>query len=167
MRKYHILYFLDFLMILSFVYLVLQLKFGGRADTESQLVYFKYVVPKTTVSNNSYGNAFEAPRILKTISHKKLITVVLNDHPSEIIKRLDFIRLEARRLKYTNDTNTVIKVFIPDSSKYGTFLSLLQMVNEDGHKRYFEYQNFFYIFGEAPETSKRIESLDDVKPIYL
>ena len=79
-------------------------------------------------------------------------------------KRLDFIRTEGRRFKYTNDTNVIIKVFIPDSSKYGIFLNLLYIMNEDQHKRYFEYQNWFYIFGEAPfkeiKTEKEIPAIE-------
>jgi hypothetical protein len=37
-------------------------------------------------------------------------------------------------------------------------------MNEDQHKRYFEYQNWFYIFGEAPfkeiKTEKEIPAIE-------
>jgi hypothetical protein len=102
--------------------------------------------------------------MLKVISDKKSISVDLTTDSTENQKRLDFIQFEARRLKYTKDRNEVIKVFIPDSSKYGTFLKLLYIMNEDQQKHYFEYQNWFYIFGEitfkTPEDKIKVRSIE-------
>ena len=155
---------IDFLLLGILIYLGPNLKFKQSSDTANFFV-FKYFVPRLNVSNDHYGYLFEAPRILESIKHKKFISVALTAEKNEDEKRLNFVQLEARRLKYTNDTNSVIKVFIPDSCKYGTFLELLYMMNEDQHKRYFEYQNWFYIFGEPPD--KQSNKSQEVSHIQL
>jgi hypothetical protein len=157
MRVNSIRLVIDFLLLGMLIYLGPNLKVKQSSNTANLFVYFKYFVPRSNVSNDHYGYLFEAPRILKSIKHKKFISVALTAEENEDEKRLNFVQLEARRLKYTNDTNSVIKVFIPDSCKYGTFLELLYMMNEDQHKRYFEYQNWFYIFGE-PAVSQSMKS---------
>jgi hypothetical protein len=165
MRIHAVYFFVDLLILGLLVYLGYKLKFSQSSNTENEFVYFKYHVPKSTVSNDPYGYLFEARRILKSIRHKKFISVALTADLIEDGKRLSFIRSEARRLKYTNDTNMIVKVFIPDSCKYGTFLSLLYIMNEDQHKRYFEYQNWFYIFGEAP--FKEVKAVKEIPAIEL
>jgi hypothetical protein len=164
MRVHCIHFFVDLLLLGLLAYLGCKLKFNQSSNTANEFVYFKYYVPKSTVSNDPYGYLFEAPRILKSIRHKKFISVALTTDLIEDEKRLGFICSEARHLKYTNDTNVIIKVFIPDSSKYGTFLNLLYIMNEDQHQRYFEYQNWFYIFGETPfkeiKTEKEIPAIE-------
>ena len=165
MRVRFVFYFVDSLLLVLLVYVCFKLKFKPPTVIDRELTYFKYIVPKDADPNNPSEYRFEAPTILKTISKKKFISVDLTTDSIENQKRLDFIRFEARRLKYTNDTNQIIKVFIPYSSKYGTFLSLLYIMNEDQHKRYFEYQNWFYIFGEAP--FKEIEKTQETHYMIL
>jgi hypothetical protein len=165
MRIHAVHFFVDLLFLGLLIDLGCKLKLNQSSSTENEFVYFKYYVPKSIVSNDPYGYFFEAPRILKSIRHKKFISVALTADQIEDEKRLSFIRSEARRLNYTNDTNVIIKVFIPDSSKYGTFLNLLYIMNEDQHKRYFEYQNRFYIFGEAP--FKEVKTVKEIPTIEL
>lgn len=159
-------YFIVYFFLLALLaYVCLELKFRHSEVSDKELVSFKYYVPKDADPNNPHAYRFEAPTILNSIAKKKFISINLTTDPIENQKRLDFIRLEARRLKYTNNTTEIIKVFIPDSSKYGTFLSLLHIMNEDQHKRYFEYKNRFYIFGEAP--FKEIEKTQEVHYMAL
>jgi hypothetical protein len=165
MRYYFSFYFIDLLLIALFVYLCVELKFKHSADVVKEFTYFNYTVPKNADPNIDHVNRFEVPTILKAISKKKFISVELTTDSTENQKRLDFIQFEARRLKYTKDTNQVIKVFIPDSTRYGTFLNLLYIMNEDQHKRYFEYQNWFYIFGEA--SFEQIKTVKEIPAIEL
>jgi hypothetical protein len=165
MKYYFTQYFIDLLFIALLVYLFFELKFRCSVDVAKEFAYFNYVVPKNVDLNNDHIYNFEVPTILKTISKKNFISVDLTTDPMENRKRFDFIQFEARRLKYTNDTNQVIKVFIPDSSKYSTFLRLLYIMNEDQHKRYFEYQNWFYIFAEDP--FKKVKTVSEIPAIEL
>lgn len=158
---YFVIYF--FVLVLL-AYVCFGLKFKHSEISDKEIICFKYYVPKDADPYNPHDYRFEVPTILNSISKKKFMSVNLTTDPIENQKRLDFIQFEARKLKYTNDTTQIIKVFIPDSSKYGTFLSLLYIMNEDQHKRYFEYKNWFYIFGEAPEKK---DSVKEITPIYM
>lgn len=157
-------YLIDFAAIALLGYCVFQIKVTSSIDTDNPIFYVKYYAPKDGKHRDPHIYAFEPTSILKANKDKRFISVILTTDFEENQKKLDFIRFEARRLKYTNDTSQVLKVFIPDSSKYGTFLSLLLMMNEDKHKRYFEYQNWFYIFGEVLEKK---DSVKEVAPIYM
>ena len=88
--------------------------------------------------------------VMEEISRKKIILVELKGNFEEDKKRFEFIRQEARRLKYTYDTTSVLHVHFPKESTYGQFVYLNDMMQEDKHKRYLVTDNEFYIFGENP-----------------
>jgi hypothetical protein len=58
--------------------------------------------------------------------------------------------MEGRRIKYTHDTTSVIKVHINEENTYGQFVELVNMMLKDVQKRYFLYRDDFYILGEPP-----------------
>jgi hypothetical protein len=157
-------YIIDILVLGLLLDLGLNWTFNQSSNSQDNVTYFKYFVPKSSVSKDPNGY-FDIRRILKSIEKKKFISVALTNEDDEDQKRFSFIRFEARTLKYTNDTNTIVKVFIPDNCKYRAFLTLLYIVNEDQHKRYFEYQNWFYIFGEEP--TKAGQTGREIYPIEL
>lgn len=166
MRICDVFYFVDLFIVVLLVYLCFKMKSNHGTVIDNKLTYFGYVVPKDADPNNPSLYRFEVPTILNTISNKKFISVALTTEPIENQKKLDLIRFEARRMKYTKDTNQVIRVFIPDSSKYGTFLRLLYIMNEDQQKYYFEYRNWFYILGEI-SFKRPEEKIKEVTPIAL
>ena len=93
---------------------------------------------------------YSTQALLEEVSHKKIIFVKLKGDPDEDRKRFEFIRQEARRLEYTNDTASVIHVRFPKESTYGQFVYLTDMMQEEKHKRYGITGDDFYIFGENP-----------------
>ena len=64
---------------------------------------------------------------------------------------MEMIRYEALKLKYTEDTSKVILINLTDSIRYGDFVSIIDMCEADGHKRYAYWDNKFVIFGELPK----------------
>lgn len=75
----------------------------------------------------------------------------LDEDNSTNQKRLNFIQYEARKLKYTKDSNSVIDIHIENTASYGEILNLLNICAEDNHKRWVLLKNRFIIFGEYPD----------------
>jgi hypothetical protein len=94
---------------------------------------------------------FSKCQLEKAISKKKKIHFTINEDGEENKIKMSLIRYEALKLKYTLDTSTVILLTLSDSISYGEFVSLVDMCEADGHKRYASWDNKFVIFGEWPE----------------
>lgn len=79
-------------------------------------------------------------------------------------KKLNFIRYEARKIKYTKDTTSVINIAITNEVTYSEILQIIDMCYEDDHKMFTLLKKRFIIFGEYPpilkDTIKRIPALD-------
>ena len=76
---------------------------------------------------------------------------------------MEMIRYEALKLKYTEDTSKVILINLTDSIKYRDFVSIVDMCDADGHKRYAYWDNKFVIFEELPK--RKIEQTDTI-PLF-
>lgn len=92
--------------------------------------------------------------IEKEIKRKKQIKFTLDNNENDNKRKMEMIRYESLKLKYTTDTSTVVLVDLTDSITYGNFMSIVDMCVEDGHKRYASWDNKFVIFGEWPEKKK-------------
>jgi|SRR5688572_9748013 len=98
----------------------------------------------------------------KYVNKKKKIKFEFDENKTENYKKLEIIRYEALKLKYTLDTSTVILLTLSDSISYGEFISIIDMCEADGHKRYACWDNKFVIFGEWP---KRKSTETDTIPL--
>lgn len=108
--------------------------------------------PDDEPSRNPEVKSFSGPDMLNEWKRtkKEFITVNLTGYFPEDKKRMDFIRMEARRLKYTCDTTHILKVHFSDENTYGQFIQLVSIMQQDIHKRYAFYEDDFYILGEPP-----------------
>ena len=104
-------------------------------------------------AQGNYGILLLKCKLEKDITKRRQIRFTLNE--IEIEKKLKIIRHEALKLKYTEDTSTVIVINLNDSISYGDFVSLVDLCEADGHKRYASWDNKFVIFGEWPKVKKQ------------
>ena len=74
---------------------------------------------------------------------KKFVGIYLTGDEVEDKKRFEVVQYEARKIRYTCDTNTIIKVHFNSNNKYGQFVGLVNMLREDQHKRNMYYQMIF------------------------
>lgn len=119
-----------------------------------------FAVPK----DKSGHFMFSSQYILSLVKSKKQIQVELDGDKDTNQKKLNFIQYEARRIKYTKDTASVINITITNGVTYSEILQLIDICYEDGHKTFTLLENKFIIFGEYPpvlkDTIKRIATLD-------
>lgn len=122
--------------------------------------------PSDEHSDDGFLKQFSGPDLVEELkrSKKEFINIDLTGQKKEDQKRLDFIRMEARRLKYTYDTMHILKVHFTSENTYGQFIQLVSMMQKDLHKRYMFYQDDFYILCEAPPEP--IDSSLIIKPLY-
>ena len=99
------------------------------------------------ISNSKYY-------LIDQIKAMKKINVTFDSDKETNKKKIDFVRYEALRLKYTNDTSTVILLTLTDSVNYGEFVSLLNICLMDNHKRFGGWDDKFIILGEYPLGKK-------------
>jgi len=99
--------------------------------------------------------AFSGPGALNEWrkERKKFITIYLTGDVEEDKKRFEVVQYEARKLKYTCDTNAIIKVHFNSNNTYGQFFGLITVMLEDHHKRYMCYQDDFYILADDCDDS--------------
>ena len=108
---------------------------------------------------------FSSLYVLNLIKNKKQIQAELDDDKLTNQKKLSFIQYEARKLKYSKDTNSVINISLTNEVSYSEVLQLFNICFEDGHKRFALLKNRFIIFGEYPSTKR--DTTNIIKPIYL
>lgn len=84
--------------------------------------------------------------ILRSINNKKKIKFELDDDPETNQKKMEMIRHEARKLKYTEDTTAVIWVSLSQYINYGNFIELLNLCYADDHRRFVLIRNVFIIY---------------------
>jgi hypothetical protein len=102
---------------------------------------------------------FSSCQLEKDIIKRKKIRFTLNENSEENKRKIEVIRYEALKLKYTQDTASVILITLSDSISYGEFISLRDICEYDKHKRYASWNNKFVIFGEWPEKKKEFRSI--------
>lgn len=143
-------------------------RFYKNNSPVQQKVLTSYIVSDCTGNNNSveahgkYGVRLLKCALEKGIIKRKQIRFTLNG--TETDKKLKVIRYEALKLKYTEDTSTVIIINLKDNISYGNFVSLVDMCHADEHKRYASWDNKFVIFGEWPK--REVQQIDTVTPLY-
>ena len=120
-------------------------------------------VPKDR--NKDYEiNHFTIGYLEKEIRYKKKISVTINENHEENRKKLDIIRTEALKLKYFEDTSTVVLIKLSDSITYGEFISIVDMCESDSHKRYGCWNNQYVIWGQWPAI--KIKENNIITPLY-
>ena len=92
-------------------------------------------------------------QIEKNISKKKQIEIILDENEADNRKKFDLIKYETRKLKYTHDTSTVLRISFTEKMNYGEFVRLIRLCSTDGHKRFALLNKSFVIWGEWPATS--------------
>jgi hypothetical protein len=115
----------------------------------------EYCLPLFVLADGNKYNWFRWPLkhdIEKNIHKKKKIKFELDENKMENYKKLEIIRYEALKLKHTLDTSTVILLTLSDSISYGELISIIDMCEANGLKRYAYWDNKFVIFGEWPKT---------------
>jgi hypothetical protein len=121
-------------------------------------------VPSDKKPDSPYESPFSSFSIQKYIQKKKQIRLTLDDDKKTNQKKLEFIQFEARRLKYTMDTTTVINVNLSNEITYGEFIQLLEICYSDQHKIFVPLKNSFIIFGESP--LKKIKRKNDFVTLF-
>lgn len=93
---------------------------------------------------------FSGQHFIKSIHNKNIISFYLDEDHELNKKKLIVIQSDALRLKFTCDTSSIIAVHLSDEIYYGEFIHLLNVMEQDGHKRYAEWDGTFYILAEEP-----------------
>lgn len=118
----------------------------------------KLFLPDDKSYKDSLIRGFSAPDFLADWKNQKknFIRVDLTGEAEEDKKRFDFIRSEARRLKYTFDTLNILKIHFTNENTYDEFVRLVNIMTLDRIRRYMFYKDDFYILGEAPPHEKPV-----------
>ena len=123
----------------------------------------KYCLPLFAIADGNKYNWFRWPLkhdMEKYVDKKKKIKFVLDENKMDNKIKMEMIRYEALKLKYTEDTSTVILINLTDSIRYGDFISIVDMCVADGHKRYAYWDNKFVIFEDLPK--RKIKQTDTI-----
>ena len=118
----------------------------------------EYCLPLFVLADTNKKDWFIMPLkqdMEKYIAKKKKIKFEFDENKIENYKKLEIIRYEALKLKYTLDTSTVILLSLSDSISYGEFVSIVDMCETNEQKRYASWDNKFVIFGEPPKEQKQ------------
>lgn len=128
-------------------------KFGNEPTRVIQLY-----VP--TFSSDNFYYEFSDEHFEKVIRKKHQILISIDSNEIDNSKKLELIRHEARKIKYTYDTNTVVKVSFTSKTSYNEVVRLLDLCRSDSHKRYVLLNKSLVIFGEyPPKNLKKDEKL--------
>lgn len=109
--------------------------------------------------------AFSTHSVYNIIKGKKKIRIELDNDRLTNQKKINLIQYEARKLKYTMDTTTVIIASLTKDVLYSEIMQLIRLCKNDSHKRYALVDNNFIILGEYPKEP--IDSTKKVEMIYL
>jgi hypothetical protein len=149
--------------LISLIGLFVVLPYFYRQKATVKLGVLPLVVPmdchRGRESNNYSKCLFE-----NELKSKKLVTITINENKNLNKQKLDIIRHEALRLKYFENTTTVILITLSDSINYGDFVAIVDMCEYDGHRRYASWDNKFVIFGEWPKTE--VKQNNTITPLY-
>lgn len=97
-----------------------------------------------------YLKLFSEKNIENEVNDKIKIVFKLDEDRITNLKKIKLIRSEALKLKFQNDTSTVIVAALTDSTNYETIVQLLNICQLDKHKRFALLEKSFIIFGEGP-----------------
>jgi hypothetical protein len=117
-----------------------------------------FVVPKESDPNEQTVSLFTERWLMNSVEKKKKIRFFLNAERKTNENKIDLIRSEARRLKYTFDSNSVILIEFSNDLLYGELFRLLDNCIADSIRRYATFDNKFVIFGETTPKEKSSDS---------
>ena len=113
---------------------------------------YQFNVPRDG-KNAAYG--FSIYQIEQYLRSKKQIEFILDEDEITNDKKFEIIKYEARKLKYTHDTSTVLRIRFTDDTNYGEFIRLVGLCYSDGHKKFILLNKSFVILGESNSRSGR------------
>jgi hypothetical protein len=141
---------------------LLELNHSSSQSLKNKTVLRLFLPRENKPNDDSFLVMFSEKFLLNQMKKKKLMKIDLTGNYQQDLKRFEFIRHEARRLKYTYDTTAVIQVHFMDENTYEQFVYLVNMMADDQHKRWAILNDDFYILGENPPVidSIKIKMLD-------
>jgi hypothetical protein len=134
--------------LISLIALFISFKLSINKIQPKLYSYISLNVPKETkdMSHSSFSSYW----IEQQIKNKKQIVLTLDADEINNRKKFELIKYEARKLKYTQDTSTVLRIKFTNDINYGTLVRLIDLCYTDQHKRFVLLKNSFVIFGESP-----------------
>jgi hypothetical protein len=139
--------------IITLVGLLFLLPWCFKKIVPKKQTLLKFYVPKKQGGPDQFSETYTS----EYISPKKKLKVILDGDKLTNLKKLDLIRYEARKLKYSCDTSSIILLNFTDEFSYGDFIKLLDQCKQDSIRRYSILGNGFVIFGEAPPKKAEIK----------
>jgi hypothetical protein len=140
--------------MISLLALVIFLKWYSNRFEYRTYDSYPFAVPDSREESRSL--VVSRYQIEKDISKKKQIQIMLDENEAENSKKFDLIKYEARKLKYTHDTLTVLRISFTEKMNYGQFIQLIRLCNADGHRRFALLNKSFVIWGEWPAKPSRL-----------
>jgi len=156
--------------LISLVGIIIMLPSFYKRNTPVQEYCITIFIPQDCNRDKDWTLRFATFRFTtcdfeKEIKKRKQIKFTLDNNKKDNEIKMEMIRYEALKLKYTEDSSTVILINLTDSIRYGDFVSIADMCEADGHKRYAYWDNKFVIFGELPK--RKILQIDTIPLIKL
>ncbi|NCU05902.1 MAG: hypothetical protein GXC73_18205 [Chitinophagaceae bacterium] len=110
--------------------------------TNVSQTYLKYNIP-TDDRNDRYSGQRAVERIQQAYAIKTLQFTGNENKDDHILKTFaTLLQTESRKKEAT----IIYRVYIPKEVTYSRFISLLNLMQTEGYKRYFEWDNYFYVF---------------------
>jgi hypothetical protein len=137
--------------------LLLLIILGFKKILSKRESFITYFAPKDTKPHD-WSKIFSKYTIIDDIHRKRKIRFKLNDDKFTNKKKINLIRYEAQKLKFTDDSSAVILITLTNDVTYGEFISLLDICQMDDHKRFAAFDDKFVIFGYVRQVEiKRAE----------
>jgi hypothetical protein len=134
--------------LISLICLFISFKLSIYKIQPKQYSYIALNVPNDT--KNMSHSSFSSYWIEQQIKKKKQIVLTLDADEKNNQKKFELIKYEAGKLKYTQDTSTVLRIKFTNDINYRTLVRLIDLCYTDQHKRFVLLKNSFVIFGEYP-----------------
>jgi hypothetical protein len=121
----------------------------------SLILIFDWIARSNTPIYSIYTVYFPVDKNNPTVYSKRLIDdeligkykIQITEDNIENEKKIEVIKYEARKLKYTNDTNKVLEIEITKGVSYKYIIQLFSICFSDHHKRFAMVENRFIIWG--------------------
>jgi len=136
--------------LISLLALLIFLCFGLKRVIPKRESFITYFAPKDTRPHD-WSKIFSKYIIIDEIKKKRKIQITLDDDRFTNKKKINLIRYEAQKIKFTNDYSAVVLITLTNEITYGEFVSLLNMCQMDDHKRFAAFDDKFVIFGNTPQ----------------
>jgi len=136
--------------LISLLALLIFLCFGLKRVIPKRESFITYFAPKDTRPHD-WSKIFSKYIIIDEIKKKRKIQITLDDDRFTNKKKINLIRYEAQKIKFTNDYSAVVLITLTNEITYGEFVSLLNICQMDDHKRFAAFDDKFVIFGNTPQ----------------